>query len=39
MRLLVVVDFQGVFSEDNLIGYYNFLGTENIIAKPEFVFN
>lgn len=28
-----------VFLEEKFIGCYNFLGAENIIAKPEFVFN
>ncbi len=28
-----------VFSEDKFIGVYNFLGKEDLIAKPEFVFN
>lgn len=28
-----------VFAEEKFIGCYNFLGAENITAKPEFVFN
>ncbi len=32
-------EFFCIFSEDQFIGYYRYIGEENILARPEFVLN